>query len=967
MADSHTDLRNYQWLVDCVRQAAVSPAAYSHEELSSIAADFAELCRAALQRLQRCCALLYAGQRSEAIRMANLSPNLIDLLAALDFPEAQSWTLLCETMDLAVPPPLPMERAAELNEAYAAEQPLQQLLRQWRLQAIAAAPLAERLVTLRRLAACDPHNAAWQSDLVLFEKARLEEMAARLPELRARKDTRTLAAWLAELESPAWVSPVPANLVAAFQTAHREALAHAAREEMQRLAPRLHAAYAALDEATASQLRHQWDALRQHCLLADNDPLAEQVAPALQWLEECDARRAQQEEHRRAVAELERALERRRPAEELQRLYLRATRDGQALSVELTRRYELVRDEQEARAAFHRKLRIIGVGALAAALLVGLGAALWEVHLRRTLAEHQQALQRLLDDKKFPEAREYLHRLRASDPRVAGRAPILELAERIASQESAEQSRKEQFAKYEAVVRQSLAAVPDRTALAQLRTLAQDEDEKRRLAALELAVQTREAKLAADRTERARAELAQLRQQLANLEHGALAPLELLSRLAELHSAVMRLRQKHEERLAAECDMVMARIQKLEHETERRVALRKSLESVQQAVGDLDTLAQRLREFAARNASDANAADFAKAAAESHLWKTLDQWNAGAAKWRATPLARLDAHEAQARSAWLKQWASWVRVLAPELGDEVEKTLAAMHQRQPGGNADLKTLEALWSDPLVKDAWLVELDDGRRYYTLQPLPSRRAIGEVACVIDFEFKERKVQFADSHVRWKGRAPQSTLAERVRQELAALHQQGWEETFSAVLEHLLAQPGDGPAIEPLLRYTLRSRTLAVARAGSYPLAAAWDDVDRKLTALAVPGNLNWLKGTDSAIAQYRTAVEKLFQTLTDSQDRRRRVQEVLGRVGQARLPELRWVGILLREEGQWTIFPPAGQPTPSAGSALFCLVPGDTESATVVRVGQVQQNGVQWDRLAASQLVAGRPVATAIHSP
>ncbi|MCR4412039.1 MAG: hypothetical protein NUV77_06385, partial [Thermoguttaceae bacterium] len=586
MTVSQAELHRYQWIVDCVRQAALSPASYSHEELSDIASQFAEVCRSAAERLQRCCELLHAGQRSEAIRLANLPPNLIDLLAALDFPESESWRLLCETMDLALPPPLAMERAADLNEAYAAEEPLAQLLRHWRLQAIAGAPLADRLVTLRRLAACYPQHPAWQSDLMQFEKARLEEIAAQLAEVRVRKDGATLAAWAAELNSSVWVSPAPANLLAAVQTAHREVVAHAAGEEMKRLAPRLHAAYAALDEAAARPLRDQWNALRKHCLLADNDSLAEQVAPALQWLDECDARRARQEEHRRAVAELERALERRGPAVELHRLYLQATRDGQSVPLELQRRYELLRGEQEAQAAFRRRVRIIGSAALALALLVGLGAAVWEVHLRRTTAEHRDAIQRLLDEKKFTEAQQYVERLQTTHPGVASRAAILELAERIGSQESAERARKEQFEQYETLVRQSLSAVPERKALEQLRKLAQTEDEKRRLAQLELDVQSRETQLAADRTERARAELARLRQQLADLEKSALAPLELLSRLAEVHSAVMRLRQQHEERVAAECDVLVARIQKLEHETERRVAQRKSLESIQQAAGN---------------------------------------------------------------------------------------------------------------------------------------------------------------------------------------------------------------------------------------------------------------------------------------------------------------------------------------------------------------------------------------------
>ncbi len=94
-----------------------------------------------------------AGPRSEAIHLAEEPPNLLDLVAALDLPDAEVWSDFCQTTGLPVPPALQMDRAAQLNDAYAAEQPLEHLLNRHRLLALSRGPVSERLEVIRQLAA----------------------------------------------------------------------------------------------------------------------------------------------------------------------------------------------------------------------------------------------------------------------------------------------------------------------------------------------------------------------------------------------------------------------------------------------------------------------------------------------------------------------------------------------------------------------------------------------------------------------------------------------------------------------------------------------------------------------------------------------------------------------------------------------------------------------------------------------
>ncbi len=87
----------------------------------------------------KCSSLLQQGLRTEALHLADESPNLLDLVAALDLPDPQAWADFCQNNSLPVPPPLQLDRAAQLNDAYAQDQPLEHLLgiiACWRFRAV---------------------------------------------------------------------------------------------------------------------------------------------------------------------------------------------------------------------------------------------------------------------------------------------------------------------------------------------------------------------------------------------------------------------------------------------------------------------------------------------------------------------------------------------------------------------------------------------------------------------------------------------------------------------------------------------------------------------------------------------------------------------------------------------------------------------------------------------------------------
>ena len=181
--------------------------------LRSAAADYSVACDDVNERLRRCGALLRQGLRSEAIQLADIEPNLLDLVATLDFPERRQWEEVAQFYGIVPSAPLLFDVAADLNEAYAIEQPMADLLRQHRLLALARGPLKQRIGTLRSLIQADENNPVWRDDLQTFETERLKELQHEVADALEAGDLATIATLDDELRADGWSSSPPASLV----------------------------------------------------------------------------------------------------------------------------------------------------------------------------------------------------------------------------------------------------------------------------------------------------------------------------------------------------------------------------------------------------------------------------------------------------------------------------------------------------------------------------------------------------------------------------------------------------------------------------------------------------------------------------------------------------------------------------------------------------------------------------------
>ena len=279
---------DYQRIVEFLRDFRAVPGQSITDEVRRAATEYAQLCSQANERLRQCTVFLQQGLRSEAIHLANETPNLLELVAALDLPESAAWAEFCLHNDLPGAPPLQMDRAAQLNEAYGQEEPLEGLLRRHRRLALAHAPIKDRLETMRQIRAIDASSNFWEKDIRDFEVARMRELRFAFAAALERHDAQAVTDLSAEILQSPWLEPVSNDLLNAAQGAEERLRLMATDANLRSLLATLRSAYAAREHGRCASLVHQ---IRK--LLADNNQgvsneVAAELKPIMAWIAQED-------------------------------------------------------------------------------------------------------------------------------------------------------------------------------------------------------------------------------------------------------------------------------------------------------------------------------------------------------------------------------------------------------------------------------------------------------------------------------------------------------------------------------------------------------------------------------------------------------------------------------------------------------------------------------------------------------
>jgi len=125
-----------QRVVDELRFLLLREVVEQTDELADLVREYSDHCHTANVRLRRGNECLKQGLRSEALHLAEAAPNLLDVVAVLDFAERDQLLEVVAMYFFTPPEPLLLDVASALNEAYAQHEPLQKLLDSHRLLAL---------------------------------------------------------------------------------------------------------------------------------------------------------------------------------------------------------------------------------------------------------------------------------------------------------------------------------------------------------------------------------------------------------------------------------------------------------------------------------------------------------------------------------------------------------------------------------------------------------------------------------------------------------------------------------------------------------------------------------------------------------------------------------------------------------------------------------------------------------------
>jgi hypothetical protein len=289
--------------IETIRGCLHSPDLTLSPQLREAAELYAESCRQLNERLGRCESSLRQGLRTEAIRQAEIDPDVMELAAELDFEGRDLWEERLIMNEADTPPPINRKAVELLNRAYAEEAPLAELLKHHRLLALARAPLRERVETVRLLARAEPANSTWAEDVATFEGARMDEMRADLRQIRQANDWPRIQAIKAEVAGE-WNSPMPLDLIGDVDKEHNRLMRMDAQRKLTTHVQFLTQASAEFDLDRCHQIRALVEQVCRERNIGPNDSLMDPVRPLLDWVTEQDRLMKETRRFEKACADL---------------------------------------------------------------------------------------------------------------------------------------------------------------------------------------------------------------------------------------------------------------------------------------------------------------------------------------------------------------------------------------------------------------------------------------------------------------------------------------------------------------------------------------------------------------------------------------------------------------------------------------------------------------------------------------
>ena len=366
-------------LLESVRVTLASSMNPNREELERLHSELDAEIRSANKRLRECDALLSEGHRSEAIQLAEQEPNLLEVVSILDFQELPEWNDFVAELGLTVTPELQIDIATDINSAYSEDEPLERLMKKFRVLSLARAPLRSRIDLLRQIAKRDVGTAYWKDDLKSYEETRIRQISDESRDAISSRNYAEVRRLADELHKKPWSVKPDRRVIERIDQTMVEVRKLDAIRLLDRVTAEWKAAKATGDTALGKSLGEKWDQVAQKC---DRDSpqyldAREQVLPLLRWLRDFDQEEEQVRVHAAEVKKLTKVLRTENVTlEEIYRQYdALAEFEGFEIPEAVQSRFEARIAEIEKKQKL-RKFATIGGVAVAVIILMAIAARL---------------------------------------------------------------------------------------------------------------------------------------------------------------------------------------------------------------------------------------------------------------------------------------------------------------------------------------------------------------------------------------------------------------------------------------------------------------------------------------------------------------------------------------------------------------------------------------------------------------
>ncbi len=959
------DARSLTQRIDALLTADALPDA---DEAASLAAAYARLSRQAHDRLTRCQELLARGLRSEAVQEAETEPTLLVLVSSLELQRFHAWQDFCRRHDLPAPCEVRPDVVAELNRAYAAEQLVSPLLREYRLRCVVRAPLTARIAALRGVAGVDRGNRAWADALIELERQRLTEIPDAVQS--AMGDVEALQNLQRELIDDRRKVPAPPRLLDTVAEALQDSRVRHAQRQLEAMLPVLGEAYSAMDYPACRALLDNWTQTLKavgRTALQVPEHLREAVEPALRWVEQQAVRQENEAAFHRACRALTDAVEDDEGVDPLAAALAEAESFEQPLPGSLG---EDARAELARRRAVQTRRRRTRQAAVAVVVLGLCGAVAWTIHRAQVERDVDQRLAQVrtaLDDHDVDAAGSlWLTFAQArSDHTDTPRAR--DVYDRLDAAKQEEERRADAFAQHAATLAESADEELTQDELALLSELARLADDHQQVEALRDRYRAHRAKVQQANDRAALEVAATLRTRLRGIGSDALdrEPQAVLATAADAAEQLRGLQQR--DGITPTTQRVIASV------TREAVGLREGAQAVldqrelrrQRAEAETQLarytsrpalLAGQLADYAKRFPDAPLTPAFSHAASDVPAWEAVEAWLAVREKWRGDPApATLQQAAQRLRDLEAYTQSHDASPMAPALSDYRSYWGAAILASADDGPWRGRLPELLRA-PIFRDLGVAETTDGRRFYIVGD--GNRRETSLGTAIDVVLSPDTTQtttktFAPGLLGPVEPSPQSELAAELLARVSTYELDRWHTFPVDVVETVL----DADAVDPVLRGVLVElllNNLEEATGRLHPDLAALRD------RIAVHGEqaVNWLNPDDMPARTTRRFMEKVLAEPRDPDRWRAALAVERASVSRGVSPHVLQRAVLMPDiDGRPIALTHTGSPPKDA--EVWAVAAGEASEASprFLLVGRVSKDGLKLEPWAKAQLPFG----------